>query len=56
MDFKKIIEQIMEGMSGDNEKDIVYLKEQMDKYAQHENSLEILRAIGRKIYDILNIV
>ena len=53
MDFKKIIEQIMEGMSGDNEKDIVYLKEQMDKYAQHENSLEILRAIGRKIYDLL---
>ncbi len=53
MGFKEIIEQIMSGMSGDNEKDIEYLKEQIDKYADHENSVEIIRAIGRKLYDLL---
>ena len=53
MGFKEIIEQIMSGMSGDNEKDIKYLKEQMDKYAEYENSIEIIRAIGRKLYDLL---
>lgn len=54
MDFKGIIDNIMAGVSGDNEQDIKYLNEQMEKYKNHENAVEIIRAIGRKLYDLLD--
>ena len=53
MDFKDKIRKIMDGLTGDNEKDLEYLKEQTDIYKNDENALEILRAIGRKMYELM---
>ena len=53
MDFDKIMQEITAGLSGDNQRDIGYLKEQMEKYKNHEYGKEILRACGRLIYEKL---
>lgn len=53
MDFKDKIQDILRGMTGDNEKDLRYLREQMDVYKDDENSTEIIRALGRKMYELL---
>ena len=53
MDFDKILKQITAGLSGENAKDIAYLKEQCEKYKEHEYSQEIIRACGRMMYDLL---
>lgn len=53
MDFKEKIKEIFNGLSGDNEADIKYLKEQIEKHKDDENSTEIIRALGRKIFELL---
>ena len=50
MDFDQIMREITAGLTGDSEKDIQYLKEQAEKYKDHELSREILRACGRLLY------
>lgn len=35
MTYEEIIGEITAGLTGDNKKDIAYLKEQMDKYKEH---------------------
>ena len=52
-DFEEIMKQITGGLSGDYESDIKYLKEQGEKYRNNEYGTEILRAIGRMIYDLI---
>lgn len=53
MTYEEIIEQIKSGLTGDAEKDMAYLKEQEDKYKDHELSQEIIRACGRMMYEIM---
>ena len=53
MNFQDKINIIYEKLTGDNDADIKYLKEQMDIYKDDENSLEIIRALSRKIFDLL---
>ena len=53
MDLEKILKEITAGLSGDNKRDIAYLNEQCEKYKEHEYAIEILRACGRLIYDII---
>lgn len=53
MDFNKIMQEITAGLTGDNAQDIAYLKEQMEKYKDHEYGKEIIRACGRLLYEKL---
>ena len=53
MGFQEKLNEIYKGLSGDNKKDIEYLKGQMDEYKDDENSIEIIRALSRKIFDLL---
>lgn len=53
MTYEEIIEDITEGLTGDPGVDIEYLKSQMDKYKDHEQGQEIIRACGRLIYNIM---
>ncbi|MDD4238479.1 MAG: tetratricopeptide repeat protein [Desulfotomaculaceae bacterium] len=53
MEYEKILININNGLTGNSEKDVPYLKEQADTYKSHERSKDILRAIGRTLYDIL---
>lgn len=53
MDFQKTISGIFSNLSGNAEQDIKYLNEKMEFYKNDENSTEIIRAIGRKLYEIL---
>ncbi len=53
MEFEAIMKQITGGLTGDPQKDMKYLQEQMDKYKDHEYSKEIVRACGRLFYDLV---
>jgi len=53
MTYEEIMKEITEGLSGDPEKDIEYLKEQMEKYKDHEQGQEIIRACGRLLYSLM---
>lgn len=53
MDFNQIMQEITSGLTGDYKQDVAYLKEQMERYKNHEYGQEILRACGRLIYSIL---
>lgn len=53
MELNQIIEQIMTGLTGDYEKDLVYLQQQSEVFKAHKHSREILQAIGQKMYEIL---
>ena len=53
MDFDLIMEEITHGLTGDFPTDCSYLKEQMEKYKDHEMSKEIIRACGRIMYEIM---
>ena len=52
-EYEKIINEINSGLTGDAQKDHSYLLEQTEKYKQHPMSHEILKEIGRKLYEIL---
>lgn len=53
MDLEKILKEITSGLTGDSAKDMQYLKEQSEKYKEHEYSKEILRACGRLMYELI---
>ena len=52
-DFDSIMREITGGLSGDLQKDMAYLEEQMQNYKEHELSKEIIRACGRLIYELI---
>ncbi len=51
--FETIMLGISSGLTGDYDKDLEYLREESDKYKDHEFGKEILRAIGRMMYEML---
>ena len=53
MGFQETIKQIFKGLTGDNKADIKYLNEQMEQHKDDENSTEIIRALSRKIFELL---
>lgn len=53
MGFQETINQIFKGLTGDNKADIKYLNEQMEQHKDDENSTEIIRALSRKIFELL---
>jgi Tfp pilus assembly pilus retraction ATPase PilT len=52
-DFDAIMKEITGGLSGDSQTDMSYLREQMEKYKDHEMSKEIIRACGRLMYELI---
>ena len=52
-EIRLIIQDIKSGLTGRAKDDMKYLKEQLNKYHEHPHSKEILRAIGRMVYQIL---
>ena len=53
MGFQETINQIFKGLTGDNKADIKYLNELMEQHKGDENSTEIIRALSRKIFELL---
>lgn len=53
LDFRDTISEILNGLTGDSAVDINYLKEQSELHKNDENAIEILRALGRKMFEIL---
>lgn len=53
LDYTDIIQNISTQLTGATEIDIAYLENQIETYANHKYSVEISRAIGRLIYDVL---
>lgn len=53
MPFESIMESIKAGLTGDSQKDIQYLQDQIAFHRNHDNGLEIAKACGRMIYDLL---
>lgn len=53
MSFQDTVNAIFKGLTGDQKADIQYLKEQMDLHKDDEHSTEIIRALSRKIFDLL---
>ena len=53
MTYDEIMREISAGLTGDTEKDTVYLKEQMEKYKEHELAKDIVRACGRLFYELI---
>ena len=50
MDFDNIMREITAGLTDDPKQNMIYLREQSEKYKDHEMATEILRAIGRLMY------
>lgn len=51
--FDGVMETIAQGLNGDSEHDIAYLKEQAEAYKNHEFGQEITRACGRLMWEAL---
>ena len=49
MTYEEIMKEIQDGLSGDAETDRKYLREQMEKYKDHELNTEIIRACSRML-------
>jgi tetratricopeptide (TPR) repeat protein len=52
-EYSDIMENIASQLTGNDENDLMFLQNQADTYANHKYATEILRAVGRMIYDIL---
>ena len=52
-EFDEIISKITSGLTGNNEADLEFLKEQIELYKDHEMNKEILRSCGRLLYNVL---
>ncbi len=48
-EYTEIVKEIASRLSGDKEKDLEFLSEQISKYKNHEYAREIIKAIGRLI-------
>ena len=53
-DYDLIMQAITAGLTGDVQKDMADLNEQMTKYRNHKMAKEILRACGRLMYDMIS--
>ena len=53
MEYDEIMKEITNGLTGDSDTDIAFLKKVMEQYKDHELAKEVIRACGRMIYDIL---
>lgn len=53
-ELNEIIEEITAGLSGDDEADLAYLKEQIEKYKDDPYAKEILRECGRMMVPLLS--
>ncbi len=51
--LKEIIDGIFSKLTGNNQEDIAYLNKALEEYKTHPLSKEIIKEIGRKIYDLL---
>jgi len=51
--FDKIMEDIAQKLTGDHADDLKFLMDECERYKSHEYSKEILRAIGRLMYDLI---
>ena len=52
--YDEIIKEIKSNLSGNPEKDRIYLVEQMEKYKNHEYGPEIVRELARLMWDCLS--
>lgn len=53
MSYKEIMDEIINNLTGDKQKDLAYLEQQCEKYKDSEYGLEIARACGREIANLL---
>lgn len=53
MEYTKIMQAILNGLSGDWRRDIAYLEARQDEYKNHPMGFEVARAIGRLFYEVL---
>lgn len=53
MKYEEIMQKVSSGLTGSPEADMKYLQKQMHKYKTHEMAQEILRGIGRMIYEVI---
>jgi len=51
--YEEIMQEITAGLTGDPQADMEYLKSKSDEYKTHELSKEILRGVGRLMYEVL---
>lgn len=51
--FDQVMTEIAMGLERDASHDIPYLKSKAEEYREHPQSREILRAVGRMIFDAL---
>ena len=51
--FKDVMDSITLNLTGDPQKDLKYLNQMMEQYKDHKYASEIIRAIGRMMYDLL---
>lgn len=51
--FKDVMDSITLNLTGDPQKDLKYLNQMMEQYKDHKYASEIIRAIGRVMYDLL---
>lgn len=54
MKLETIMQEISAGLIGDNKSDIAYLFQQTEKYREHQLHTEIVREIGRMIFERLS--
>ena len=54
MKLETIMQEISAGLTGDNKSDIAYLFHQTEKYREHQLHTEIVREIGRMIFERLS--
>lgn len=53
MDFDQIMSEITAGLTGDEAKDIPYLEGQAERYKDSEYAMEVGRACGRLLFEII---
>jgi len=52
MNYDEIMRSITRGLTGNRDRDVKYLMEQSEAYKTHELAREILRGIGRLMYEV----
>ncbi|MEQ8201919.1 MAG: tetratricopeptide repeat protein [Syntrophomonadaceae bacterium] len=53
MKYQTIMKNITAGLTGESDRDLPYLMKMAEKYKSHELAEELLRGIGRLIYELL---
>ncbi|MDR1603445.1 MAG: tetratricopeptide repeat protein [Gracilibacteraceae bacterium] len=53
MKYEEIMQKVTSGLTGKPDADMEYLRNQSEKYKMHELAQEILRGIGRLMYEVI---